>query len=145
MESMMELIVDKRRRAPLHSVRNRFRPLLAAVLLGLPLWVGLTAEATAQTVNADGTYTVPQDWALKPSAIGAGESFRLLFISSTTRRPRVTSATGAESRRSRPHSHPALQLDLPRPLLNHRGARPRPWTTGTAHRLGGAKVPIITR
>ena len=32
-----------------------------------------------------GTGVVPRGWALQPEEIGYGESFRLLFISSTTR------------------------------------------------------------
>ncbi len=90
---MLSLAIDTGRRSASHrfaSALNRFslsglRRGLAAVLLGLPLLAALASEAAAQTANADGSYTVPQDWALKPSAIGAGESFRLLFISSTTR------------------------------------------------------------
>ncbi len=90
---MLSLTLDTGRRSASHrfaSALNRFslsglRRGLVAVLLGLPLLAGLASEAAAQTANADGTYTVPQDWALKPSAIGAGESFRLLLISSNTR------------------------------------------------------------
>ncbi len=64
--------------------RGRLPNLLSALPL-LPLLVGLATPAFAQTgpsVNTNGSYTVPQDWALKPSAINAGGSFRLLFISS---------------------------------------------------------------
>ena len=47
--------------------------------------------ASAQTAvqctsaNSDGSYSVPSDWALKPSGVNAGDKFRLLFITSTTR------------------------------------------------------------
>ena len=49
---------------------------------GLPpaLLAGLAAPAAAQTPNADGSWTVPGDWALKPSGISAGGKFRLLFL-----------------------------------------------------------------
>ncbi len=146
----MELIVDKRRRAPLHSVRNRFRPLLAAVLLGLPLWVGLTAEATAQAVNADGTYTVPQDWALKPSAINAGGSFRLMFRTTSQHRPGSSDLDQGYSRHVRNSiagGHAAIRpyssafRVLGSTATVH--ARDHAMTTGTGvpiYWLGGAKV-----
>ncbi len=58
-----------------------------AALLCLPLLAGLAPEAAAQTPtpNSDGSYTVPVSWPLKPSGIGAGQKFRLLFKTSTTR------------------------------------------------------------
>ncbi|MYK04995.1 MAG: hypothetical protein F4030_08430, partial [Gammaproteobacteria bacterium] len=64
---------------------------VAAALLSLPLLAGLTTEARAQaavecaTANSDGSYTVPADWALKPTGLAAGATFRLLFVTSTTR------------------------------------------------------------
>ncbi|MYE28185.1 MAG: hypothetical protein F4X78_00500, partial [Gammaproteobacteria bacterium] len=66
------------------------RPVLAAALLSLPLLAGLPTGAEAQTVecstaNADGSYTVPSDWALKPSGLAVGTKFRLLFVTSTRR------------------------------------------------------------
>ena len=42
------------------------------------------ATTEANTVTAQ-TKMVPADWALKPANIGAGEQFRLMFVSSTTR------------------------------------------------------------
>ena len=59
----------------------------AAVLLCLPLLAGLSAPAVAQApvANADGSYTVPADWALKPSGVADGDGFRLLFITSASR------------------------------------------------------------
>ncbi|MYF51429.1 MAG: hypothetical protein F4220_14950, partial [Gammaproteobacteria bacterium] len=41
------------------------------------------AECTA--ANADGSYTVPGDWALNPPGLASGATFRLLFVTSTTR------------------------------------------------------------
>ena len=61
------------------GVRRLRRGLLPA-LLYLPLLAGLAAPAAAQTPNADGSWTVPGDWALKPSGISAGGKFRLLFL-----------------------------------------------------------------
>ena len=66
------------------------RPVLAAALLALPLLAALPTGAEAQTVECttaetDGSYTVPFDWALKPSGLAAGTKFRLLFVTSTTR------------------------------------------------------------
>ena len=69
---------------------------LGVALLSLPLLAGLTAGAQAQTAvectsaNADGSYNVPSDWALKPSGLGAGDTFRLLFITSTKRNAQST-------------------------------------------------------
>ncbi len=58
---------------------------LLAALLCLPLLAVLATGAAAQSpsANADGSYTVPEDWALKPSGIPAGGKFRLLFITDT--------------------------------------------------------------
>ena len=57
--------------------------LLPALLL--PALLLATAPASAQTVecttaNADGSYTVPSDWALTPSGLAGGATFRLLFM-----------------------------------------------------------------
>ena len=77
--------------ASARSAVRRLRPVLAAALLALPLLGTLAPEAAAQTAvecttaNTDGTYTVPTDWALKPSGLAAGTKFRLLFITSTAR------------------------------------------------------------
>ena len=71
-------------------LRRGLRPVLACALLAGALLAGLSAGAQAQTVectaaNADGSYNVPTDWALKPSSLAVGTKFRLLFISSTRR------------------------------------------------------------
>ena len=70
-------------------LRRGLRPVLASALFALPLLAGLPTGAQAQvacsTANADGSYNVPFDWALKPSGLAAGTRFRLLFATSTTR------------------------------------------------------------
>ena len=72
-------------------LRRGLRPALAAALLALPLLAGLPTGAAAQTAvecttaNTDGSYPVPNDWALKPSGLAAGAQFRLLFVTSTQR------------------------------------------------------------
>ena len=48
-------------------------------LLAATALLALAAPAQAQTEM------VPADWALKPADLGAGEQFRLMFVSSTTR------------------------------------------------------------
>ena len=73
----------------------RLRPVLASALLALPLLAGLPTGAQAQvacsTANADGSYNVPFDWALKPSGLTtAGTKFRLLFVTSTVRNATAT-------------------------------------------------------
>ena len=154
---MLSLATDTGRRSASHrfaSVLNRFslstlRRGLATVLLGLPLLAALTSEAAAQSANADGTYTVPQDWALKPSSIGAGESFRLLFISSTTRNAtaldtsdydnHVRNRVAAGHTAIRPYS--ATFRALYSTTAVH--ARDHAMTTGTGvpiYWLGGARV-----
>ena len=74
---------------PSRSAVRRLRPALAAALLSLPLLAGLPTGAQAQvacgTANADGSYPVPDNWALKPSGLGVGAKFRLLFVTSTQR------------------------------------------------------------
>ncbi len=75
--------------------RHGLRPVLASALLALPLLAGLPTGAQAQvacsTANADGSYNVPFDWALKPSGLTtAGAKFRLLFVTSTVRNATAT-------------------------------------------------------
>ena len=67
-------------------LRRGLHAVLASALLSLPLMpAGAHAQAVeCTTANTDGSYTVPADWALKPSALTAGQNFRLLFITSTT-------------------------------------------------------------
>ena len=71
-------------------LRRGLRAVLACALLTPVLLAGLSAGAQAQTVectaaNADRSYDVPSNWALKPSGLAVGTKFRLLFVSSTTR------------------------------------------------------------
>ena len=76
------------RRPAASSARPRALPAgrpcagLAAALAAIPLLAALLASgpAAAQTANDDGSYSVPLDWALKPSAVADGGKFRLLFI-----------------------------------------------------------------
>ena len=53
--------------------------LVIAAIVGL-LWLTPTDSARAQTAQ-----TVPSDWVLTPDGIQPGDSFRLLFVTSTTR------------------------------------------------------------
>ena len=63
---------------------------LAAALLVLPLLAIFATGAEAQVecasanANADGSYTVPYNWGLKPSGLTSGANFRLMFVTSTT-------------------------------------------------------------
>ena len=59
------------------SLRRHARACLA--LLAATALLALAVPAQAQTEM------VPADWALKPADLGAGEQFRLIFVSSTTR------------------------------------------------------------
>ncbi len=146
------------------SVSNRFAPALnrfslsslrrglVVVLLGLPLWVGFAPEAAAQTTpmaNADGSYTVPQNWALRPSAVNPGGRFRLMFR--TTTRRNAVSANIADYNTHvqndaadghaaiRPYSS-AFRVLASTTTVN---ARDNAMTTGTGvpiYWLGGARV-----
>ena len=59
------------------------------MVLGLLLLAGLATKAQAQvtctSANSDGSYDVPADWALLPSGLDGSATFRLLFVTSTTR------------------------------------------------------------
>ena len=68
--------------AGIHSAARCWRHGLLAALLCLPPLAMLASGAAAQTpvANADGSYTVATNWALKPAAITAGGKFRLLFL-----------------------------------------------------------------
>ena len=46
---------------------------------------GAEIAASCATADADGSYEVPLDWALKPASLSDGDTFRLLFVSSTLR------------------------------------------------------------
>ncbi len=64
----------------------------SSVLFLLLFAFAATASAqTTPTANDDGSYSVPYDWALKPSGVSGGERFRLIFVSSSVR---AASATG---------------------------------------------------
>ena len=66
--------------------------LLAAVPAGLPVGTA-AAQSTVDcaTAGSDGSYEVPDEWSLKPSSVGYGGKFRLLFLTSTT-----TNSTSAD-------------------------------------------------
>ncbi len=157
---MLSLAIDTGRRSASHrfaSVLNRFslsglRRGLVAVLLGLPLLAGLASEAAAQTTpmaNADGSYNVPQNWALKPSAVNAGGRFRLMFRTTTSRNAVsaniadyntfVQNRAAAGHMAIRPYSS-AFRVLVSTATVN---ARDNAMTTGTGvpiYWLGGAKV-----
>ena len=60
------------------TAARRLRRGLFSALLCVPLLAVLATGAAAQT-------TVPNDWPLKPSGLSAGDQFRLMFVTSTTR------------------------------------------------------------
>ncbi len=60
------------------STARRLRRGLSSALLCVPLLAPLATGAAAQTM-------VPGDWPLKPSGLSAGNQFRLMFLTSTTR------------------------------------------------------------
>ena len=78
---------------------SRQRVLLAA--LAVSLVVALLAVApprpagaqSGPTANADGTYTVPADWLLIPEGVRRGQTFRLLFLTTTWSTATSTSIT----------------------------------------------------
>ena len=72
---------------------------LAAALLALLLLPGLAAPAAAQTptANADGSYSVPLNWPLKPAGVPVGGKFRLLLITDTWRDASSTSISTYDS------------------------------------------------
>ena len=66
---------------PSQSERCRRRRAASRLLLGIALLAALAPGAVwAQTAQ-----TVASDWALIPTGINAGDSFRLIFVTSTTR------------------------------------------------------------
>ena len=67
--------------APLRGREANARPRHA----GLPGPAGRHRAAGPGRARAAQTEMVPADWALKPADIGAGEQFRLIFVSSTGR------------------------------------------------------------
>jgi len=67
------------------TVALEFAPLPSGYVAGSPASVVVTISDSALRRNADGTYTVPSDWALIPDGLFGGDSFRLLFKTSTRR------------------------------------------------------------
>ncbi len=69
--------------APLRRLSAILLPTLGLLLLaGI---FGLLLLPTADSAQAQTAQTVPSDWALIPDGIAPGDSFRLLFVTSTTR------------------------------------------------------------
>ena len=77
---------------------------------------------------------VPADWALKPADLGAGEQFRLIFVSSTGRDALSTDIADYNTfvrTRAQLKAPPARRMTpyparLHRELANHSGLAPRP-------------------
>ncbi len=72
------------------------RPVLLLVAVALMVLVSpaggaATPAPECATANADSSFTVPLDWELKPSDMGSGDQFRLLFITSTLSKPTESS------------------------------------------------------
>ena len=85
---MIRKDAGQRERLVDHARRNT----LAAALIVLPLIALSAPEAQANSPGcsrADGNYQAHEDWALTPSNLNAGDKFRLLFASSTTRDARA--------------------------------------------------------
>ena len=84
-----------RRGLPWVVVRDLFPVLFIVPWLALPVVLAPSA-AKAQTAppctsaNGDGSYTVPFNWALKPSGLAGNTKFRLLFLTSTWRNATAT-------------------------------------------------------
>ncbi len=71
------------------GLRPSLRRGLLLALLGLTVFLGVALEeAQAQTTTV--TVTVPIDWALKPADAEGGDTFRLLFVTSTGRNAQST-------------------------------------------------------
>ena len=83
-----------------------------------------------QTNNSAGALEVPAGWSLTPTALAAGDQFRLVFLSSASRGPRDTAIAPLQHlhpkpRRGRPRRHPGLQRGLQGGRLHRRHRRPR--------------------
>ena len=80
---------------PRIAIWDLFPALFIVPWLALPIVLAPSA-AEAQTVpactsaNSDGSYTVPFNWALKPSGLTGNTKFRLLFVTSTRRNATAT-------------------------------------------------------
>ena len=79
------------KRPALSRSRQRLRPrheagsLRAALAAALLLLAGAFLALPPGPAHAQTAQTVENDWALKPAGIGPGDSFRLLFVTSTRR------------------------------------------------------------
>ncbi len=82
-------VVDVGARFRLAARRLVVAALAVALVSSVVFVVGGGGRVGAQTPpvvdNGDGTFTVPGDWVLIPSGLGAGDKFRLLFVTSSAR------------------------------------------------------------
>ncbi len=83
------LVVNFGARFRLTARRFVVAALAVALVSSVVFVVGGGGRVGAQTPpvvdNGDGTFTVPGDWVLIPSGLGAGDKFRLLFVTSSAR------------------------------------------------------------
>ncbi len=135
--------------------RLRFRrsgrlPLLVLLALGAAVGAALIGPSSADPAQAQSpaAQSVPSDWALIPDGIEPGDSFRLIFVTSTTR---DASSTNISDYNSHAQSAAAGNSNLAgfssqfRALISTSSvdARDNTATTGTGvsvHWLGGGKA-----
>ena len=85
-----------------------------SVLIALIATVYVSGAATPQeAVASSHVQYVYSDWDLKPSGIGGGDQFRLIFLSSTKRKPDSTNIadynTFIRTNAAAGHTHPAIR------------------------------------
>ena len=71
--------------APVRRSVGRLGAVAARAAALAVLALAALALAVPERAQAQTEHEVAADWALKPDAVGAGEQFRLIFLSSTTR------------------------------------------------------------
>ncbi len=121
-------------------------------------WLALLAPSAAEaqtapaytSANTDGSYTVPFNWALKPSGLATNTNFRLLFPTSTVRNATATDIatynTFVQTRAKAGHSAISYSCGNLFKVLGSTSAvsaRDNTSTTGTGEAiywLNGAKV-----
>ena len=141
---------DTRRRRRLRFRRSGRLPLLALLAAGAAIVAALIGLTSADPARAQSpaAQSVPSDWALIPDGIEPGDSFRLIFVTSSKR---DASSANIADYNSHAQSAAANNTNLSgfsaqfRALISTSSvdARTNTATTGTGvpvHWLGGAKV-----
>ena len=96
---------------------------LSAIIALIATVYALGAATPQEALASSHVEYVYSDWGPKPNGVSGGDQFRLIFLSSTERKPNSTNIADYNTirprrRRSRPHRHPAIRRRFQRRRLH---------------------------